>query len=153
MARMITGIVSSKKTNRTIVVTEQVRLTHPLYRKQYTVTKRFMAHDEDNEANEGDTVIIVESRPMSARKHFTLKSVVQKAKVQHVESENALAEYVDTKKDEPAESPKKAEPKTTEKSDKADEKADKKPEVKAAETAKDKQVIGFVGPEAEDSKK
>lgn len=98
MARMITGIVSSKKTNKTIVVTEHVRLTHPLYRKQYTVTKRFMAHDEKNEAHEGDKVVIIETRPISARKHFALKQIVQKAGVQHVESENPLEELVETEK-------------------------------------------------------
>jgi small subunit ribosomal protein S17 len=97
---MITGIVSSKKTDKTIVVTEHVRLTHPLYRKQYTVTKRFMAHDEKNEAHEGDKVIIVETRPISSRKHFTLKSIIQKARVQHVESENALEAYIEPSKGE-----------------------------------------------------
>lgn len=84
--KMITGIVSSKKTDKTIVVTEHVRLTHPLYRKQYTVTKKFMAHDENNEAQEGDKVTIIETRPVSARKHFKLERVVEKAGIKHVES-------------------------------------------------------------------
>jgi small subunit ribosomal protein S17 len=92
MSKLITGIVAAKKTDKTIVVTEHVRLTHPLYRKQYTVTKRFMAHDEKNEAQEGDKVVIVETRPLSARKHFALQRIVQKAGVKHVESENPLAE-------------------------------------------------------------
>ncbi|HSX32879.1 MAG TPA: 30S ribosomal protein S17 [Candidatus Saccharimonadales bacterium] len=87
MAKTITGVVASKKTDKTIVVAEHVRLTHPLYRKQYTVTKRFMAHDEKNEAAEGDRVIIEECRPLSARKHFMLKKVVEKAGVKHVEPE------------------------------------------------------------------
>lgn len=87
MAKTITGVVSSKKTDKTIVVTEHVRLTHPLYRKQYTVTKKFMAHDEKNEANEGDKVLIGETRPLSARKHHTLIKVVEKAGVKHVEAE------------------------------------------------------------------
>lgn len=85
--KMIYGIVSSKKTDKTIVVTEHVRLTHPLYRKQYTVTKKFMAHDENNEAQEGDKVAIVETRPISARKHFKLERVVEKAGVTHVEND------------------------------------------------------------------
>jgi len=85
MAKTITGIVSSKKTDKTIVVTEHVRLTHPLYRKQYTVTKKFMAHDEKNEAAEGDKVIIAETRPISARKHHQLLRVVERAGVKHVE--------------------------------------------------------------------
>jgi small subunit ribosomal protein S17 len=99
MAKTITGIVASKKTDKTIVVTEHVRLTHPLYRKQYTVTKRFMAHDEKNEAAEGDKVIIVETRPISAQKHFKLQQIIQKAGVKHVESENPLEEFVEPKAD------------------------------------------------------
>lgn len=87
MAKMIIGTVASKKTDKTIVVQEHVRMTHPLYRKQYTVTKRFMAHDENNEAQEGDKVAIVECRPLSARKRFTLDRVIEKAGVRHVEPE------------------------------------------------------------------
>jgi small subunit ribosomal protein S17 len=98
MARMITGVVGSKKTNKTIIVIEQIRLTHPLYRKQYTVSKRFMAHDEKNEANEGDKVVIIETRPISARKHFALKEIVQKARVQHVEKENPLEDIAELDK-------------------------------------------------------
>lgn len=92
MAKMITGIVSSKKTDKTIVVTEHVRLTHPLYRKQYTVTKKFMAHDENNEAQEGDKVTIVETRPLSARKHFKLDRIVEKAGIKHIEAETPAVE-------------------------------------------------------------
>lgn len=87
MAKQITGVVSSKKTDKTIVVTEHVRLTHPLYRKQYTVTKKFMAHDENNEAAEGDKVTIEETRPLSARKHFRLIRVNEKAGITHVETD------------------------------------------------------------------
>lgn len=87
MAKIIIGTVSSKKTDKTIVVSEQVRMTHPLYRKQYTVTKKFMAHDEKNEAAEGDKVSIVECRPLSARKRFTLDRVIEKAGVKHTETD------------------------------------------------------------------
>ena len=90
MSKTITGVVASKKTDKTIVVTEHVRLTHPLYRKQYTVTKRFMAHDEKNEAAEGDKVIITETRPISARKHFKLEKIIEKAGITHVETETPL---------------------------------------------------------------
>lgn len=100
MAKTITGIVSSKKTDKTIVVTEHVRVTHPLYRKQYTVTKRFMAHDEKNEAHEGDKVVIVETRPLSARKRFKLERIVEKAGVRHVESETPLAEVAEAKEEQ-----------------------------------------------------
>jgi small subunit ribosomal protein S17 len=78
MAKQITGVVSSSKGDKTIVVTVQVRKTHPLYRKQYTVTSKFMAHDENNEAEVGDKVSIVETRPISARKHHKLDKIIQK---------------------------------------------------------------------------
>src|SRR5688500_8542707 len=103
MAKMIIGTVASKKTDKTIVVQEHVRLTHPLYRKQYTVTKRFMAHDENNEAKEGDRVAIVECRPLSARKRFKLDRVIETAVIRHVEPE-ATAPKKATKAEE-AEAP------------------------------------------------
>ncbi len=78
MARTITGTVSSSKSDKTIVVTVQTRKTHPLYRKQYTVSTKFMAHDEKNEAQTGDKVEIIETRPISARKHFKLLKIVEK---------------------------------------------------------------------------
>ena len=78
MARTIIGVVSSDKTDKTIVVTVQTRKTHPLYRKQYTVHTKFMAHDENNEAQTGDKVSIVETRPISARKHFKLERIIEK---------------------------------------------------------------------------
>ena len=81
MAKSIIGVVTSSKTDKTIVVTTQTRKTHPLYRKQYTVTSKFMAHDEKNEAQNGDKVEIVETRPISARKHFTLARIIEKPKL------------------------------------------------------------------------
>lgn len=78
MARTIIGTVSSSKSDKTIVVTVQTRKTHPLYRKQYTVSTKFMAHDENNEAQTGDKVEIIETRPISARKHFKLLKIVEK---------------------------------------------------------------------------
>lgn len=87
MAKSITGVVSSAKADKTIVVTVRERKTHPLYRKQYTTTTKFMAHDEKNEAAEGDKVVIVETRPISRRKSFKLDRVIEKAGVKHVEPE------------------------------------------------------------------
>lgn len=78
MAKQIIGTVSSSKGDKTIVVTVQTRKTHPLYRKQYTTTKKFMAHDEKNEAQPGDKVAIEETRPLSARKRHTLKEIIEK---------------------------------------------------------------------------
>ena len=92
MAKTITGVVSSNKADKTIVVTVRERKTHPLYRKQYTTTTKFMAHDEKNEANEGDKVVIVETRPLSKRKSFTLEKVIEKAEVKHVEAESGAEE-------------------------------------------------------------
>ena len=78
MARQLVGIVSSNKGDKTIVVTVRTRKTHPLYRKQYTVTTKFMAHDAKNEAEPGDKVAIVETRPLSARKRHTLSRIIEK---------------------------------------------------------------------------
>jgi len=89
MARTITGVVSSDKANKTIVITVQTRKTHPLYKKQYTVTSKFMAHDENNEAKLGDKVVIVETRPLSARKHFNLQTIVETARIVHVEANSS----------------------------------------------------------------
>jgi small subunit ribosomal protein S17 len=78
MAKTIIGIVSSAKSDKTIVVTVQTRKTHPIYRKQYSVSSKFMAHDEKNEAQVGDKVSIVETRPLSARKRHTLERIIEK---------------------------------------------------------------------------
>jgi small subunit ribosomal protein S17 len=85
MAKTIIGVVSSDKTDKTIVVSVATRKTHPLYKKQYTSTKKFMAHDENNEAHIGDRVVISETRPLSARKRFKLDKVLEKAAITHVE--------------------------------------------------------------------
>ena len=78
MARKITGVVTSDKSDKTIKVTVTSRLTHPLYGKQYTRSRSFAAHDEKNEANVGDTVEITEVRPISRSKSFTLTKVVSR---------------------------------------------------------------------------
>jgi small subunit ribosomal protein S17 len=78
MAKTIIGTVSSSKADKTIVVTVQTRKTHPLYRKQYSVSTKFMAHDEKNEAQDGDRVSIVETKPLSKRKHFMLEKIIEK---------------------------------------------------------------------------
>ena len=80
MATTMTGVVSSAKADKTITVTVTSRETHPIYGKQYTVTRKYVAHDEMNEAGEGDKVIIKETRPISKTKKFTLVEVVEKAR-------------------------------------------------------------------------
>lgn len=78
--RTLTGVVTSAKRDKTITVTVTSRQTHPLYGKQYTVTRKYTAHDEDNQAGEGDTVTIVETRPISRTKSFTLQTIVEKSR-------------------------------------------------------------------------
>lgn len=87
MARQITGTVTSDKTDKTIVITVRARRTHPLYKKQYTVNTKFMAHDEKNEAKTGDLVTIIETRPISARKRFRLERIVERAGVRFEEAD------------------------------------------------------------------
>lgn len=80
MAKTLTGIVTSNKADKTITVTVTSRETHPIYGKQYTVSRKYAAHDENNDANEGDRVVISEIRPVSKNKAFTLSEVVERAK-------------------------------------------------------------------------
>lgn len=80
MAKTLTGIVTSDKRDKTITVTVTSRETHPLYGKQYTVNRKYQAHDENNEAQEGDKVTISETRPVSKTKAFTLQSIDQKSR-------------------------------------------------------------------------
>lgn len=86
MAKTMTGIVASNKGDKTIIVLVSTRKTHPLYKKQYTMGTRFAAHDEKNEANEGDKVIIEETRPISATKRFKLRKIVERAGITHTEA-------------------------------------------------------------------
>jgi small subunit ribosomal protein S17 len=81
MAKTIIGVVSSAKADKTIIVTVTERKTHRLYHKQYSVSKKFMAHDEKNEANVGDKVEIIEMRPVSRHKHHRLNRIVEKPKL------------------------------------------------------------------------
>lgn len=77
MARKLMGTVSSSVQDKTIVVTVTRRVTHPIYGKQYTVSKKFQAHDEENKAAKGDRVEIVETRPISKHKSFKLVRVIE----------------------------------------------------------------------------
>jgi small subunit ribosomal protein S17 len=80
MAKTLTGIVTSDVANKTITVTVTSRETHPIYGKQYTVSRKYAAHDENNDAKNGDKVTIVESRPVSKRKAFRLDTIVEKSR-------------------------------------------------------------------------
>jgi small subunit ribosomal protein S17 len=74
------GVVSSNKMEKTITVQVERRLRHPIYGKYVKKTKKFMAHDETNDCNIGDTVKIMESRPLSAKKRWRLVEVIERAK-------------------------------------------------------------------------
>jgi small subunit ribosomal protein S17 len=78
--RILTGKVKSNKMDKTIVVSVVRQVQHPLYKKYYKRTKRFMAHDPQNDCNIGDTVKIRESRPLSARKRWELIEIIDRAK-------------------------------------------------------------------------
>lgn len=79
MSRSLQGKVVSTKMNKTIVVAVERRKSHPLYKKSYLVTTKFQAHDEKNEAKDGDMVEITETRPISKNKHFQLSKVIERA--------------------------------------------------------------------------
>ncbi|MBP7167244.1 MAG: 30S ribosomal protein S17 [Bacteroidia bacterium] len=74
------GIVSGTKMNKSIVVSVEAREKHPMYGKFIKKTKKFMAHDEKNECGVGDTVKIMETRPMSKLKRWRLVEIIEKAK-------------------------------------------------------------------------
>ena len=81
MARTIIGQVVSDKADKTITVRVDRRVAHPIYKKQYTKSKKFTAHDEKNEAKTGDMVEIAEIKPLSKTKTWNLVKVTEKAKV------------------------------------------------------------------------
>ena len=73
------GTVVSDKMDKTITVMVETKKTHPLYGKRVKYSKKFKAHDENNEARIGDTVVIMETRPLSATKRYRLVEVVEEA--------------------------------------------------------------------------
>jgi len=74
------GKVVSDKMDKTIVVAVETKVRHPLYGKTMSRTTKFKAHDENNEANLNDKVLIMETRPLSRDKRWRLVEVVEKAK-------------------------------------------------------------------------
>lgn len=90
MARTIVGVVVSDKADKTIVLATTTRKTHPIYKKQYSKTTKYIAHDEKNESRVGDTVEVKEVRPISARKRLSLVTIVKRAAL----SENETVEAV-----------------------------------------------------------
>ena len=78
--RSYVGLVTSDKMDKTIVVTITTKRMDPLYKKYDTRSKKCKAHDETNDAHIGDTVKIVECRPLSKDKRWRLESIVERAK-------------------------------------------------------------------------
>ena len=78
--RSFVGLVTSDKMDKTIVVTIATKKMDRLYKKYVTRTKKYMAHDENNDAHVGDTVRIVECRPLSKNKCWRLAEIVERAK-------------------------------------------------------------------------
>ena len=74
------GKVTSNKMDKTIVVTIEERVTHPLYKKVVKRTYKLKAHDEKNECSIGDTVKVMETRPLSKDKRWRLVEIVEKVK-------------------------------------------------------------------------
>ena len=74
------GVVVSDKMDKTIVVAIRTRVKHPLYGKIVNRTTKLKAHDENNECGIGDTVRVMETRPLSKEKHWRLVEIIEKAK-------------------------------------------------------------------------
>ncbi|MCK0130701.1 30S ribosomal protein S17 [Flavobacteriaceae bacterium F08102] len=74
------GVVSSNKMEKSIVVNEVTKVKHPLYGKFVLKTKKYVAHDEKNDCNIGDTVKIMETRPLSKTKRWRLVEILDRAK-------------------------------------------------------------------------
>ena len=77
--RVLSGVVVSDKADKTIVVMVETLVKHPLYKKYIRRRKKFMAHDPQNDCGMGDTVSIIEHRPLSARKRWHLVKIMEKA--------------------------------------------------------------------------
>jgi len=74
------GVVISNKMEKSIVVSEVKKMKHPMYGKFVLKTKKYVAHDEKNDCNEGDTVKIMETRPLSKTKSWRLVEIIERAK-------------------------------------------------------------------------
>lgn len=75
------GLVVSDKMNKTVVVRVETRVRHPLYGRTIKVSKKFQAHDENNESRMGDKVKIMETRPLSKEKRWRVVEILEKAPI------------------------------------------------------------------------
>ena len=74
------GVITSDKMDKTVVVSVSRRVKHPKYGKFLTFTKKFHAHDDENSCNAGDTVRIMETRPLSKNKKWRVVEIIERAK-------------------------------------------------------------------------
>ncbi len=79
--KLLTGVVTSDKMDKTIVVEVTTAKRHPLYEKVVRLKKKYKAHDENNEARIGDRVEIIESKPYSRHKRWALVSVLERSEL------------------------------------------------------------------------
>ena len=78
--KRLTGVVTSDKMDKTVVVSVSMTRRHPLYGKVVRLVKKYKAHDEANECKIGDQVLIIESKPISRHKRWTVVSILERAK-------------------------------------------------------------------------
>ena len=78
--KRLTGVVTSDKMDKTVVVAVTIIKRHPLYGKVLKIVKKFKAHNENNDAKVGDTVQIIESRPISRHKRWSVVAITERAK-------------------------------------------------------------------------
>ena len=78
--KVFTGLVVSDKMDKTVVVKITTKILHPLYKKYVTKSVKYKAHDENNDAKTGDTVKIIECRPISKQKCWSMQEIIERAK-------------------------------------------------------------------------
>jgi len=86
--RTKTGIVTSAKSNKTAVVLVHTRKKHPILKKAFRVSKKFHAHDENSITEEGDEVLISETRPLSKLKHWKIEKILKRGGRDYLPEEN-----------------------------------------------------------------
>lgn len=107
MPKKIIGTVVSDVQDKTVVISVTSRETHPIYGKQYTVSRKYTAHDEKNEAKKGDRVEVSESRPFSKNKHWKLERVIETGHGEiELAEEKEIAEVTQSKADKEGEAEK-----------------------------------------------
>lgn len=92
MAKVLQGTVTSDRPDKSIVVTIVTHKSHPIYKKRYIASQKVMAHDQKNEAKIGDKVLISETRPLSARKRYELKKIIERPALRDEDIKEATEE-------------------------------------------------------------